>query len=152
MINSIVAGNAGCAADSMNFALTTGAGDAVGVLAGHMAYYSAKKIARDPSINLTQELHTGILLGSAAFCSGTAWQPLVNALQGANLPFNQVFAGTWLGCGAAFYIGLRVGRTILSGPLKYVEEPTYENGKVRQHCRCIMIPIYQTNMTTSKLL
>ena len=40
-----------------------------------------------------------------------------------------VFAGTWVGCGAAFYVGLRAGRTILSGPLTHVEEPTYENSK-----------------------
>jgi len=120
----------GYAPDSMDFALTTGAGDAVGVLGGHLAYYAAKKAAlKSDSINLTQELHTGILLGSAAFCSGTAWQPIVNALQGADLPFVQVFAGTWLGCATAFYGGLRLGRTLLSGPLRYVEEPTYDNSK-----------------------
>jgi hypothetical protein len=68
------------------------------------------------------------LLGTAAFCSGTAWQPLVNALQGANMPFASVMAGTWLGCATAFYVGLRAGRTILS-PLEHIEEPTYENSK-----------------------
>jgi hypothetical protein len=119
----------GFASDSFNFALTTGAGDALGVLAGHCSYYAAKKALVDKSINMTREFHTGILLGSAAFCSGTAWQPLVDALQGANLSFTQVFIGTWIGCGAAFYAGLRAGRTILSGPLKYVHEPTYENSK-----------------------
>lgn len=126
---SIVADQAGYSPESVNFFLTTGFGDAVGVLAGHVGYYAAKKAVIDAEINMTQELHTGILLGSAAFCSGTAWQPLVNALQGANLPFSQVFIGTWVGCGAAFYLGLRVGRTILSGPLQYVEEPSYENSK-----------------------
>jgi hypothetical protein len=128
--SSIIAGDLGYASDSLNFALTTGLGDGLGVLGGHYAYYTAKKaITGSTDINLTKELHTGILLGSAAFCSGTAWQPLVNAFQGANLPFSQVFAGTWLGCGVAFYMGLRLGRTILSGPLGHVEEPTYENGK-----------------------
>jgi len=129
--SSIIAeNNFGYAPDTMNFALTTGVGDAIGVLAGHMAYYTAKKaVLGSADIDLTKELHTGILLGSAAFCSGTAWQPLVDALQGANLPFSQVFAGTWLGCGAAFYVGLRAARTILSGPLQHIEEPTYENGK-----------------------
>ena len=39
----------------------------------------------------------------------------------------QVFAGTWIGCGTAFYLGLRGARTILSGPCKYIQEPTYEN-------------------------
>jgi hypothetical protein len=128
---SIVAeNNLGYAADSMNFALTTGIGDGLAVLAGHTAYCAAKKkLTNSDNINLTEELHTGILLGSAAFCSGTAWQPLVNALQGAELPFADVVLGTWIGCGAAFYTGLRVGRTILSSPLKYIEEPTYENSK-----------------------
>lgn len=117
------------APDTLNFALTTGLGDAVGVLAGHCAYYTAKKSLVDSSIDLTRELHAGILLGAAAFCSGTAWQPMVNALQGANLSFAEVVAGTWLGCGVAFYAGLRVGRTILSGYLEHVQEPTYENSK-----------------------
>lgn len=128
--SSIVAENTfGYGPETMNFALTTGVGDALGVLGGHMLYYSTKKAVTGTDIDLTSELHTGILLGSAAFCSGTVWQPLVSALQGANLSFTQVFAGTWVGCGAAFYLGLRAGRTILSGPLKHVEEPTYENSK-----------------------
>eukprot|EP00934_Nitzschia_sp_Nitz4_P001849 Nitzschia sp. Nitz4//scaffold386_size12300//1284//2180//NITZ4_008992-RA/size12300-processed-gene-0.27-mRNA-1//-1//CDS//3329549960//1849//frame0 len=127
---SIVAdSNFGFAPDSLNFALTTGVGDALGVLGGHVTYYGLKKLAYDSKINMTAELHTGALLGSAAFCSGTAWQPLVDALQGANLPFLSVFTGTWVGCGLAFYAGLRMARTILSGPMKYVEEPTYENSK-----------------------
>lgn len=129
--SSIIAeNNFGFAPETMNFALTTGLGDAIGVLAGHMTYYAAKKATGiDSAINMTREMHTGILLGSAAFCSGTAWQPLVNALQGANLSFSEVFFGTWAGCGLAFYGGLRVGRTILSGYLEHVHEPTYENSK-----------------------
>lgn len=127
---SVIAGNnMGFAPDSLNFALSTGLGDALGVLGGHMAYYIAKKSLVNADINLTSELHTGILLGTAAFCSGTAWQPLVNAFQGANLSFASVFTGTWIGCAVAFYGGLRAGRTILSGPLKYIDEPTYENSK-----------------------
>ena len=94
-----------------------------------MGYYALKKSATDASINLTRELHTGILLSSAAFCSGTAWQPIVNALQGAEISFSGVFWGTWVGCGTAFYLGLRGARTILSGYLEYVHEPTYENSK-----------------------
>jgi hypothetical protein len=127
---STLASNVGHAPDTLNFALCTGLGDALGVLAGHVAYYAGKKaLLRDGSINMKRELHTGILLGSAAFCSGTAWQPIVNTLQGFDLPFSQVFMGTWAGCGLAFYGGLRVTRTLLSGPLKYIDEPTYENSK-----------------------
>lgn len=118
----------GYSPDSLAFALTTGLGDAVGVMVGHCAYFAAKKsITGDDSINMERESQTGLLLASAAFCSGTAWQPLVDALQGANLSFFQVFAGTWVGCGTAFYLGLRGARTILSGPCRYIHEPTYEN-------------------------
>jgi hypothetical protein len=117
----------GYAADSMAFALTTGFGDALGVLFGHCAYYGVKKQVADSSINMKKELQIGFFLSSAAFCSGTAWQPLVDALQGANLSFMQVFAGTWIGCGTAFYLGLRAGRTVFSGFLEHIHEPTYEN-------------------------
>ena len=126
---SVVADGWGYAGDSFNFAVTTGLGDALGVLAGHVAYCGIKKSVYDSRVNMSQELQNGILLGTAAFCSGTAWQPIVNVLQGANLPFNSVFFGTWAGCGVAFYLGLRVGRSVLSGPLTYIEEPTYENQK-----------------------
>lgn len=117
----------GYSPDSAAFALTTGAGDAIGVLLGHCAFYATKKSLYDGTINMTKELHTGILLGTAAFCSGTAWQPAVDLLQGANMSFTQVFAGTWICCGTAFYVGLRVGRTILSGYLEHVHEPTFKN-------------------------
>ena len=43
------------------------------------------------------------------------------------MSFMQVFAGTWLCCGTAFFVGLRVGRTILSGYLEHVQEPTFAN-------------------------
>jgi len=45
------------------------------------------------------------------------------------LSFSSVFVGTWIGCGTAFYGGLRVGRTILPSFLQYVDEPSYENSK-----------------------
>lgn len=125
----VAANNLGFAPDTLNFAVTTGAGDAIGVLGGHCLFYGAKKALVDSSIDMTSEFQTGVLLGSAAFCSGTAWQPLVDALQGANLSFAGVFAGTWVGCGMAFYAGLRAGRTILSGFMTHIGEPTYENSK-----------------------
>jgi len=118
------------APESISFALTTGAGDAVGVFMGHCGYYAIKKsITDNPQILMKRERDTGILLGSAAFCSGSIWQPLVTMLQGADLSFPNVFAATWIGCGTAFYLGLRGARTVLPGFLKYVEEPTYENSK-----------------------
>lgn len=118
----------GYAPDSVAFALTTGLGDAIGVMLGHCAYFAAKKsITEDDNINMDREAQTGLLLAGAAFCSGTVWQPLVDVLQGAELSFFQVFAGTWVGCGTAFYLGLRGARTILSGPFKYIHAPTFEN-------------------------
>lgn len=118
----------GYAPDTMAFALTTGLGDAIGVMAGHCAYYAAKKgLTGDAGIDMERESQTGLLLAGAAFCSGTAWQPLVDLLQGAGLSFAQVFAGTWVGCGTAFYLGLRGCRTILSGRCQHIHEPTYEN-------------------------
>lgn len=129
--SSILAENyLGYAPDTVAFALTTGLGDAAGVLMGHCGYYAAKKaITGNEKILMKREFDTGFLLASAAFCSGSLWQPLVDLLQGANLSFFSVFCGTWIGCGTAFYGGLRVGRTLLPSVLEYVEEPTYENSK-----------------------
>jgi len=129
--SSILAENyLGYAPDTTAFALTTGLGDAAGVLLGHCGYYALKKsVTGNEKILMKREFDTGVLLASAAFCSGSLWQPLVDVLQGANLSFFSVFCGTWVGCGTAFYGGLRVGRTILPSVLEYVEEPTYENSK-----------------------
>lgn len=134
----VAANNFGLAPDSMNFALTTGLGDAIGVMGGHCLFYGAKKALIDSSINMQSEIQTGTLLGTAAFCSGTAWQPIVNALQGANLSFAGVFTGTWIGCGLAFYGGLRAGRTILSGFMTHIGEPTYENSKGDASLSCVI--------------
>lgn len=123
--SSIVAGNMGLEATDIAFAATTGLGDACGVLIGHTGYYALKS-AMDPTIDMTQEFHTGIFLASAAFCSGAAWQPTVNLLQGANFSFNQVVIGTTLATASAFYIGLRGGRSIYSNFLK-VAPADYDN-------------------------
>jgi len=57
-------------------------------------------------------------------CSGSVWQPLVNTLQTSDkLPFEIIFAGTWLGCGTAFLGGLRLGRMILP----WMDGPTNAN-------------------------
>mmetsp|Transcript_22836 Transcript_22836/g.47853 ORF Transcript_22836/g.47853 Transcript_22836/m.47853 type:complete len:336 (-) Transcript_22836:477-1484(-) len=127
----------GYSSDTMAFALTTGLGDAIGVLAGHVAYFSLKKAyleqtadsSESNSIDMERETQTGILLGTAALCSGTAWQPIVDTLQSLQLPFLQVFGGTWIGCGTAFYFGLRLGRTVLSGFFPHIHYPTFENGR-----------------------
>jgi len=111
---SVVADGMGMAGDSANFALATGAGDGAAVFAGHTMYNVVKKTVYDPNISIGGEAGTGIWLGAAAVCSGTLWQPLVNALQaGDKLPFEAIFGGVWIGCGLAFFTGLRVGRVIM---------------------------------------
>ena len=55
-----------------------------GVFLGHTLYFALKKaITGDASIKIGGEAQTGWWLGSAAFFSGTAWQPLVNMFQAA---------------------------------------------------------------------
>lgn len=109
---SCFAGTAGFEADTLNFALTTGAGDFAGVLAGHTTF-SLLKAAFGGDVKIGSEFVTGLWLATAAFCSGTAWQPVVNFLHdsaGCN------FAQTVVGCGAAtgfsFFVGLRLGRIV----------------------------------------
>ena len=63
------------------FALTTGLGEAAGVLVGHVLY-SFIKGGYDKSV-----LETAILLATGTLCSGSSWQPVVNALQSMDLPF-----------------------------------------------------------------
>jgi hypothetical protein len=125
---SVMAADLGYASDSLVFALSTGVGDALGVLLGHSAYYGCKKaLIGSENINMTKEVQTGMFLGSAAFCSGTVWQPLVLFLQGTGLNFNGVMLGTWLGCGTAFYLGLRANRILLPRFLSHVDPCTEEN-------------------------
>jgi len=108
---SIVAENAfGFTADSVGFALTTGAFDAVGVALGHTVFYTLAKKVYLPDLDLQEVRQTGALLGSAAFFSGTAWQPTVNCL--SSLSFTPAALCTMGACTAAFFAGLRVFRTI----------------------------------------
>lgn len=127
---SVVAGNMGFEATDLGFFLATGCGDATGVIVGHTLYYAIKKAVVDPTISMKDQFHTGLLLGCAAFHAGTAWQPIVNFLHdGAHLDFNGTLGGTFVGCGTMFYIGLRVGRGLLSPILSGVEPATYANLK-----------------------
>jgi len=127
---SVVAGNMGYEADQLPFFLMTGVGDGLGVLIGHSLFYGIKKAVYDSSIDMTSTINTGILLGTAAFHAGTAWQPIVNMLHdGLGLSFNQTLGGTFLGCGTMFYVGLRVGRGLYGGKLTGIESGTYANLK-----------------------
>lgn len=124
--------NMGLAADSAGFALMTGIGDGLGVLFGHSLYFVGKKaITGDANIDTKLQTQTGLLLGSAAFCSGTAWQPTVDFLSASNIAFTPVAAGTTACCGIAFYAGLRIFRKLYGDILGMdgVESNSYSNLK-----------------------
>lgn len=95
------------APSSVEFALATGTGDAIGVGIGHLAYNA---IMKQDTVSRTESLQTGGLLVSAAFLSGSSWQPIVNILQTTELPLPIVAPLTSLGCGLAFLTGLRLVR------------------------------------------
>ena len=108
---SIVAGDMGFKAADAGFAVVTGLGDMTGVFLGHSIYYGLKSIV-SKEISIGQEVQTAFFLGSAAFCSGAVWQPVVNFLQLTNAPFEQIAGATWLCCGLSFFGGLRFFRMI----------------------------------------
>ena len=108
---SCIAEEMGCEADQVSFFFITGVGDFCGVLAGHTTFYFIKKCLFDPSIKMSDTFQVGVWLASAAFLSGGAWQPIVNAFQAKGtyydgiIPFNNAVAGTTLVCGCMFYLG-----------------------------------------------
>lgn len=109
---SVWAGNQGMTDTDLSFFLTTGIGDAIFVAAGHTIFYSIMKHIYLPDVKVGTELQTGIWLGTAAFCSGTAWQPIVNLLAGYGLTFTPAAIVTTMLCGSCFYFGLRMGRLV----------------------------------------
>ena len=122
----------GFSADSAQFALCTGVGDGLGVMIGHTTYYALKKaVTGDQGIDMGAQAQTGLLLGSAAFCSGTVWQPTVDMLTASGMSFTQVATGTTMICGLAFYAGLRLFRLVYGKGLGMtgVEENSYSNLK-----------------------
>eukprot|EP01090_Pellita_catalonica_P008974 TRINITY_DN20027_c0_g1_i1.p1 TRINITY_DN20027_c0_g1~~TRINITY_DN20027_c0_g1_i1.p1 ORF type:complete len:254 (-),score=36.47 TRINITY_DN20027_c0_g1_i1:613-1374(-) len=132
-----VAGAVGLKSTGLSFALATGFGDLLGVATGHYIWQVAKKpiatycnatFKTNMTIpDLTKEAHIGGWLGSAAFLSGTAWQPTLNALQSMDLGMPACFLGVGAVCGAAFFTGLRVGRRFYPSFLPGVERGTKEN-------------------------
>jgi len=58
------------------------------------------------------EFGVGMWLGTAAFCSGTLWQPSVNFMAGYGFAFPSVALFTTSVCAAAFLAGLRAGRRV----------------------------------------
>jgi len=101
---------------TLQFALSTGAGEATGVVLGHLIY---NKMFNSETVSDEENLQLAGLYGTAAACSGTVWQPTVDLLQ--SLPYPFVVLGTGIVCGTSFYTGLRYTRW--SSPkraLKYI--------------------------------
>lgn len=79
---------------------------------------------------MAAQVQTGLMLGTAAFHAGTAWQPIVNFLHDqAGCSFNGTLAGTMVGCGTMFFVGLRVARQLYSGFMPAVAPAAYDNLK-----------------------
>jgi len=132
------------ASSSASFALLTGIGDGLGVGLGHMLYKTCQRAIvrssnkkRSPQEQLKEpslpvELQTAIYLGSAAFCSGAVWQPVVNLLT-ETFPsdFYSIMSGTGVVCTAAFFAGLRAGRILYgkSGLLPAIAPNSIQNLK-----------------------
>lgn len=123
---SVVAGDMGYGASDLSFALMTGFGDFTGVFLGH-SLLTAFKVATGK--NADGQISTGFMLASAAFCSGTAWQPIVNTLQAANYSFAGVAGITTVACCAAFFTGLRLTRMVYPSLGLKVEPASYSNLK-----------------------
>lgn len=103
----------GLAATSPGFALMTGLGDMTGVICGHMLYKTIQNSVTDKEIDLGAEFKTSVWLGTAAFCAGSSWQPIVNFLHDdLQLGFTSTFVGVTGMCGSMFFAGLALGRTI----------------------------------------
>jgi hypothetical protein len=110
---SVVAVNAGFQSTDVAFALATGVGDCIGVSVGHVLFTAIKSIFTGQSV--AKEIPVGVWLGSAAFWSGTLWQPAVNLCAGFGWSFPAVFLGVGAICCAAFFVGLRGGRVLYRG-------------------------------------
>ena len=123
---STFASDMGLQANEMGFFAMTGLGDAVGVGIGHTLYYGIKKQVYDPTILMKEQTQTALLLATATFFSGTAWQPAVNTFQSVDTSFVIAAVGTGVVTGGMFFTGLRVGRTVY-GNMEYVEEGNSKN-------------------------
>lgn len=123
---SIVADGCGHSATSLAFFASVGLGDCTGVALGHLAYQTLKKVLGS-NINLKDEFQTASLLGGAAFFSGSAWQPALNAFNTLGMTFTQSLVGMCFATTFAFFVGLRVMRRLLSPFMPAVEGITYDN-------------------------
>lgn len=103
----------GLGAETAGFALVTGFGDACGVMAGH-TLYKAIQSRISGNVDMQAETRIGAWLASAAFMSGTGWQPIVNVCAAAGMSFTPAALVTTFGCAGLFFTGLRLGRRVFS--------------------------------------
>jgi len=125
---SVVAADMGLTGTDAGFALMTGVGDFWGVFLGHSLFYSIKSLFSE-DVQVTKEIHTGAFLASAAFFSGSAWQPVVNTLQSAGYSYIGVTGFTTIFCAASFFTGLRLARMALPKLGLQVAPNNYSNLK-----------------------
>lgn len=124
---SLVAENSGFSPTSFAFFATVGLGDCSGVFLGHFCYQAAKKVILNAKIDLGTEFQVASLLGGAAFFSGAAWQPALNAFNALGFTFAQSLLGVGIATTFAFFAGLRIMRRLLCGIMPAVEGVTYDN-------------------------
>jgi len=99
------------------FYLMTGLGDCCGVLVGNAFYSAARRIKALDHTEKTfalfiEDMEGGLLLASAAFCSGTIWQMAVNI--SISSPFLVCCTVTMALCSAGFFVGCCVFRYLYS--------------------------------------
>jgi hypothetical protein len=123
---SAVAATAGLEGTEVGFFVMTGAGDMLGVGLGHSLYYYAKSLL-GYKVDMEKEVNNGIFLGTAAFFSGFAWQPIFNFLTLHG--FQTTMVGTGMGCGFMFFVGLRFARAIYAGRLRGIWHSNHANLK-----------------------
>ena len=111
--NALAADHLGFASTDMGYFVTTGLGDASAVFLGHSLYFLCKSSVV-PGISMAKEMQTGAFLAGATFLSGFVWQPICNVLE--TQPFLVAATGVGVGCGSAFFTGLRLGRRLLPFP------------------------------------
>jgi len=112
---SMLAAKYGFSATEIPLWLAAGVGDFLGVFLGHLIYMSLKKSIVASKKTMADEFGVAIWLATAAFCSGTAWQPVVNFFVGTGLSFAPVALCTTATCAAFFFGGLRFGRIVYTG-------------------------------------
>jgi uncharacterized membrane protein YfcA len=127
-LGSILANDLGQSTTDPIFALITGLGDFTGVFLGHTTFYAIKSLFVK-EVDVKQQAHTGFFLASAALFSGTAWQPVVNTLQGAGYSYLGVTSITTIACAASFFAGLRLARKVYPNLGLRVAPNNYSNLK-----------------------